>query len=97
MNISPVLDRILVAPPTEREELSPGGIYIPADKRGDNLQRGVVLAAGPGKTNRAGLLEPVPCQAGDTIVYEGGHVTMLHGERIVVLTTENVIGVMRSS
>src|SRR5204863_1285973 len=62
VNITPLHDRVIVkAAPAE--EKTAGGIIIP-DTAKEKPQRGVVIAAGPGKKD-----EPVTVKAGDTVLY----------------------------
>ena len=61
-NITPLHDRVIVQPAVA-EEKSAGGIIIP-DTAKEKPQRGIVLAAGPGKKD-----EPVTVKAGDAVLY----------------------------
>lgn len=62
LNITPLHDRVIVKP-AAAEEKSAGGIIIP-DTAKEKPQRGIVLAAGPGKKD-----EPVTVKAGDAVLY----------------------------
>src|SRR6476661_6185906 len=62
LSITPLHDRVIVKP-AAAEEKSAGGIIIP-DTAKEKPQRGVVIAAGPGKTD-----EPVTVKAGDSVLY----------------------------
>jgi chaperonin GroES len=62
LNITPLHDRVIVKP-AAAEEKTAGGIIIP-DTAKEKPQRGVVVAAGPGKKD-----EPVTVKAGDTVLY----------------------------
>lgn len=62
LNITPLHDRVIVQP-AAAEEKSAGGIIIP-DTAKEKPQRGVVLAAGPGKKD-----EPITVKAGDAVLY----------------------------
>src|SRR3954466_6760692 len=61
-SIKPLHDRVVVKP-AKAEEKTAGGIIIP-DTAKEKPQRGVVVAAGPGKKD-----EPVTVKAGDTVLY----------------------------
>jgi chaperonin GroES len=62
VNITPLHDRVIVkAAPAE--EKTAGGIIIP-DTAKEKPQRGIVIAAGPGKKD-----EPMTVKAGDNILY----------------------------
>lgn len=62
LNITPLHDRVIVKP-AAAEEKSAGGIIIP-DTAKEKPQRGIVVAAGPGKKD-----EPVTVKAGDAVLY----------------------------
>jgi chaperonin GroES len=62
LNITPLHDRVIVQP-AAAEEKSAGGIIIPYTAK-EKPQRGIVLAAGPGKKD-----EPVTVKAGDAVLY----------------------------
>ncbi len=62
LNVTPLHDRVIIEP-AKAEEKTAGGIIIP-DTAKEKPQRGIVLAAGPGKKD-----EPVTVKAGDTVLY----------------------------
>ncbi len=62
VNITPLHDRVIVQP-AAAEEKTASGIIIP-DTAKEKPQRGVVVAAGPGKKD-----EPMTVKAGDTVLY----------------------------
>ncbi|HEX8462066.1 MAG TPA: co-chaperone GroES, partial [Segetibacter sp.] len=62
LNITPLHDRVLVKP-AAAEEKTAGGIIIP-DTAKEKPQKGLVVAAGPGKKD-----EPVTVKVCDTVLY----------------------------
>jgi len=62
LSVTPLHDRVIVKP-APAEEKTAGGIIIP-DTAKEKPQRGVVIAAGPGKKD-----EPMSVKAGDTVLY----------------------------
>ncbi len=62
LSITPLHDRVIIKPAAP-ETVTKGGIIIP-DTAQEKPQRGVVIAAGPGKKD-----EPVTVKAGDTVLY----------------------------
>jgi chaperonin GroES len=62
VSITPLADRVLVAP-TQAEQKTAGGIIIP-DTAKEKPQRGTVVAVGTGKKD-----EPMTVKVGDTILY----------------------------
>ena len=68
MNIRPVSDRIVIEP-TQSDEKSPGGIFIPPTAKEKSFQ-GKVVSTGPGRTTTSGILIPTQVKVGDSVVYE---------------------------
>ncbi|HMU69822.1 MAG TPA: co-chaperone GroES [Chitinophagales bacterium] len=62
MTIKPLADRVIVLP-APAETTTKGGLIIP-DTAKEKPQRGVIVAAGPGKKD-----EPVTVKVGDTVLY----------------------------
>lgn len=62
LNITPLHDRVIVKP-AAAEMKTAGGIIIP-DTAKEKPQKGVVIAAGPGKKD-----EPVTVKSGDNVLY----------------------------
>ena len=62
LSVTPLHDRVIVKP-APAEEKTAGGIIIP-DTAKEKPQRGVVIAAGPGKKD-----EPMSVKAGGTVLY----------------------------
>lgn len=62
LTIKPLADRVIVLP-APSETTTKGGLIIP-DTAKEKPQRGVIVAAGPGKKD-----EPVTVKVGDTVLY----------------------------
>lgn len=62
LTIKPLADRVIVLP-APAETKTKGGLIIP-DTAKEKPQRGVIVAAGPGKKD-----EPVTVKVGDTVLY----------------------------
>ncbi|MBX7049982.1 MAG: co-chaperone GroES [Chitinophagales bacterium] len=62
LTIKPLADRVIVLP-APAETTTKGGLIIP-DTAKEKPQRGVIVAAGPGKKD-----EPVTVKVGDTVLY----------------------------
>ena len=62
LNVTPLHDRVIVQA-AAAEEKTAGGIIIP-DTAKEKPQRGIVVAAGPGKKD-----EPVTVKVGDNVLY----------------------------
>jgi chaperonin GroES len=66
-NIRPLDDRVVVAP-LEAEEKTAGGILLP-DSAKQRPQRGVIIAAGPGKLLDNGKRSALAVTKGDEVLY----------------------------
>ena len=91
VKIQPLGDRVLVKP-IEAEEVTKGGIVLPASAQEKPLE-GKVPAAGPGKRNDKGEAVALDVKVGDTILYSkyGGTEIKIDGEELIILTESNIL------
>ena len=89
VGITPLHDRVIVKP-AAAETKTAGGIIIP-DTAKEKPQRGVVVAAGPGKTD-----EPVTVKPGDTVLYGkyAGTELSLDGEELLIMRESDILGIV---
>ncbi len=89
VKITPLHDRVIVKP-AAAEEKTAGGIIIP-DTAKEKPQRGVVVAAGPGKKD-----EPMTVKAGDTVLYSkyAGTEVTLEGNDYLIMRESDILGVI---
>ncbi|GAB2814145.1 hypothetical protein GCM10027043_12670 [Ferruginibacter profundus] len=89
LSITPLHDRVIVKP-AAAEEKSAGGIIIP-DTAKEKPQRGVVLAAGPGKKD-----EPVTVKAGDTVLYGkyAGTEISVEGQDYLIMRESDILAIV---
>jgi chaperonin GroES len=89
LNITPLHDRVIVKP-AAAEEKSAGGIIIP-DTAKEKPQRGIVVAAGPGKKD-----EPVTVKAGDAVLYgkySGTEITF-EGVEYLIMRESDILAIV---
>ena len=89
VNVKPIADRVLVeASPAETTTAS--GIIIP-DTAKEKPQRGVVVAAGPGKKD-----EPVTVKVGDTVLYGkyAGTEIQIEGEDLLIMRESDLLAIV---
>ena len=88
-HVTPLHDRVIVKP-AAAEEKSAGGIIIP-DTAKEKPQRGVVVAAGPGKKD-----EPVTVKAGDTVLYGkyAGTELKLEGKDYLIMREDDILAII---
>jgi chaperonin GroES len=89
VNFKPLADRVLVEP-VQAETKTASGIIIP-DTAKEKPQRGVVIAAGPGKKD-----EPVTVKTGDTVLYGkyAGTEIKIDGDEFLMMREEDILGVI---
>lgn len=88
-SITPLHDRVIVKP-AAAETKTAGGIIIP-DTAKEKPQRGVVVAAGPGKKD-----EPVTVKEGDTVLYGkyAGTELTLDGEELLIMRESDILAIV---
>nr|WP_276133387.1 co-chaperone GroES [Flavipsychrobacter sp. JY13-12] len=89
VNITPLHDRVIVKP-AAAEEKTAGGIIIP-DTAKEKPQRGIVVAAGPGKKD-----EPMTVKSGDTVLYGkyAGTEISLEGADYLIMRESDILAVV---
>ncbi len=89
VNITPLHDRVIVKA-AAAEEKTAGGIIIP-DTAKEKPQRGIVVAAGPGKKD-----EPMTVKSGDTILYGkyAGTEVSFEGEDYLIMRESDILAVI---
>ncbi|MDH3213042.1 MAG: co-chaperone GroES [Myxococcales bacterium] len=93
MKIRPLQDRILVKR-IDEEETSKGGIIIP-DTAKEKPQEGKVIAAGKGKVNENGKVQPLDVKKGDRILFSkyAGTEVNIEGDEHLIIREDDVLGV----
>jgi len=94
MNIRPLQDRIIVKR-LEEEEKTAGGIIIP-DAAKEKPMQGEVVAAGKGKVNENGKLNPLDVKVGDKILFGkyAGTEVKINSEDYLIMREDDVLGVL---
>ena len=89
LTIKPLADRVLVQPSTP-ETVTKGGIIIP-DTAKEKPQKGIVVAAGPGKKD-----EPVTVKAGNTVLYGkyAGTEIQIDGEDYLIMRESDILAIV---
>jgi chaperonin GroES len=88
-NVTPLHDRVIVKP-AAAEEKTAGGIIIP-DTAKEKPQRGIVVAAGPGKKD-----EPTTVKTGDNVLYSkyGGTEITLDGVEYLIMRETDILAIV---
>lgn len=92
--IRPLHDRVVIRR-KEEEKKTAGGIYIP-DNATEKPMLGVVVAVGSGKPLDNGDVRALGVKVGDTVLFGkyAGNEVKLHGEELVVMREDDIIGVI---
>ena len=89
LQVTPLHDRVIVKP-AAAEEKTAGGTIIP-DTAKEKPQRGVIVAAGPGKKD-----EPVTVKVGDTVLYGkyAGTEIQIEGQDLLIMRESDVLAIV---
>ncbi len=89
--LQPLGDRIIVKP-TQREEITKGGIVLP-DTVQEKPQEGKVIAVGPGKMTDDGKRIAMDIKVGDTVIYAkyGGSEIKENDEELIILRESDIL------
>ena len=87
----PMGDRVLVKP-TERDDVSPGGIFLP-DTAKEKPQEGEVVAVGPGRVTEDGSRVPMDLKKGEIVLYAkyGGTEIKEDGNDYLMLSERDIL------
>jgi chaperonin GroES len=94
LNLKPLADRLVVEP-TEREEVTASGIYVPETAK-EKPQEGKVLAAGPGRRDEDGERIPMDVKEGDRVLYAkyAGTEVKLEDKKILILKESDILAIL---
>jgi chaperonin GroES len=89
LKVTPLHDRVIVKP-AKAEEKTAGGIIIP-DTAKEKPQKGIVIAAGPGKKD-----EPVTVKVGDTVLYGkySGTEIQIEGDDLLIMRESDILAIV---
>lgn len=89
VKVTPLHDRVIVKA-AAAEEKTAGGIIIP-DTAKEKPQRGIVIAAGPGKKD-----EPVTVKVGDTVLYGkySGTEVEIEGDDFLIMRESDILAII---
>ena len=93
-DLKPMGDRVVVRP-SEQEDVTKGGIYLP-DTAQERPQQGEVVAVGPGRALGNGKQIEMEVKAGDTVIYSkyAGTEVEVQDEELLVLGSNDILAVI---
>ena len=94
LKLKPLADRVVVEP-TEQEEMTVSGIYVPETAK-EKPQEGKVIAAGPGRKDDDGKRIPMDVAVGDRVLYAkyGGTEVKLEDKKVLILKESDILAIL---
>jgi len=94
LKLRPLADRLVVEP-TEQEEMTASGIYVPETAK-EKPQKGKVIAVGPGRKDDDGKRIAMDVAEGDRVLYAryGGIEVKLEDKKYLILKESDVLAVL---
>jgi chaperonin GroES len=91
VKLQPLGDRLVVKP-SQKEEMTKGGIYLP-DTAKEKPQEGEVVAVGPGKMTDDGKRIPMDLKVGDKVIYSkyGGSEIKIDDVEMIILRESDIL------
>jgi chaperonin GroES len=91
VKLQPLADRLVVKP-SQKEEMTKGGIYLP-DTAKEKPQEGEVVAVGPGKMTDEGKRIPMDLKIGDKVIYSkyGGSEIKIDDVEMIILRESDIL------
>ena len=91
LKLQPLADRLVIKP-TEKEDITKGGIVLP-DTVKEKPQEGKVLAIGPGRLSEDGKRIAMDIKVGDTVIYAkyGGTEIKVDDEELIILRESDIL------
>lgn len=91
VKVQPLADRVVVLP-SEKEEVTKSGIYLPDTAR-EKPQEGKVIAVGPGRLSEDGKRIAMDIKVGDTVIYAkyGGTELKIDDEELIILRESDIL------
>jgi chaperonin GroES len=91
VKLQPLGDRLVVKP-TQKEEMTKGGIYLP-DTAKEKPQEGEVIAVGPGRMTDEGKRIAMELKVGDKVIYSkyGGSEIKVDDVEMIILRESDIL------
>ncbi|MDW8407302.1 MAG: co-chaperone GroES [Anaerolineae bacterium] len=96
LNLRPLADRLVVEPVEEEEQTFAGGKLVLPETAKEKPQKGVVLAAGPGRLDEDGERVAMEVKVGDHVLYAkyAGTEVKIDGKKLLILKESDVLAVV---
>ena len=96
MNLKPLGDRVVIQP-TESEEQTTSGIFLPETAK-EKPQQGKVIAAGPGSRKESGERIEMDVKVDDIVLYAryAGTSIKLEGKEYLILKETDILAIVEN-
>ena len=93
LKLKPLADRLVVEP-TEQEEMTASGIYVPETAK-EKPQEGKVIVAGPGRKDDDGKRIPMDVAVGDRVLYArySGTEVKLEDKKYLIIKESDILAI----
>lgn len=94
LKLRPLGDRVVVEP-TEREEMTASGIYVPETAK-EKPQEGKIVAVGPGRMDEDGERIVMDVALGDRVLYAkyAGTEVKLEDKKYLILKESDILAIL---
>ena len=94
MELRPLDDRVVIKP-SEAQEKTAGGIFLP-DTAKEKPQIGKIVWVGPGKVQEDGKRTPMSVKKGDEVIYGKytGNEIEIDSEKLVIVHETDLLGIV---
>jgi chaperonin GroES len=94
MNLKPLGDRVVIQP-TEQEEQTTLGIFLPETAK-EKPQQGKIIAAGPGARKETGERIAMDVKVDDKVLYAkyAGTTIKLDGKELLILKESDILAIV---
>jgi len=94
LNIRPLSDRLVVEP-KEQAGQTASGIILPETAK-EKPQEGTILAAGPGRTDKAGKRIAMDVRTGDVVLFPryGGTEIKIDDRKLLILKESDILAIV---
>ena len=94
LNLKPLADRLVVEP-SEGEEMTASGIYVPETAK-EKPQEGTIVAVGPGRKNEDGKRIEMDVAEGDKVLYAkyAGTEVKLSDKKYLILKESDILAIL---
>ena len=90
---TPLSNNVLVKP-VSAEEVRKSGLFLP-DTAKEKPQEGEIIAAGPGRTNKAGIVMPMTVKVGEHVIFAKytGSEMKIDGEKYLIMPESDILAI----